>query len=455
MNEKGIEAGNLSDYINNNEEEVLKLAEEFKKPKFKIGGKIKSAAEMFKCGGKTKKVEKKQEGGETPNHTIYDLKTGKVSKKVDGIGNKETYVDGPSRRTLEVFNGDSTIVAKDPNWPESRSRSYEDIVTFMRNKDIGFDTNLRSFNGMKEMFHRKYPNVKSMANGGETDGIKKTSINYGPDFKEFEDNTGRYTRIIPNKQDTIWVFNDWGTNREVRTSPYGYIGRFDDIYGNNRQLSPEESTVVRKEVESRMQNIPHKKYLIDRYGDEMLMPENKTKHSGKSRKSALWYLRSNPSLIPDIPRSAQSGMKFDNNTIIDKNNKQSFLQKAILTGSIAENPAVMTASGWHHEKDGQVDQNKYITPGEAQLMKNLSIIGSTAGTVMNPIVPAEHIAFNATDYAYPLAETILGIPLISSFSRKIADKIIEKKSKKTNVSSALWDLRSNNFEIVPKFDKYQ
>lgn len=88
-------------------------------------------------------------------------------------------------------------------------------------------------------------------------------------------------------------------------------------------------------------------------------------------------------------------------------------------------------------------------------MKNLSIIGSTAGTVMNPIIPAEHIALNATDYAYPLAETILGIPLISNLSRKIADKIIEKKAKKANVSSALWDLRSNNFEIAPKFDKYQ
>lgn len=55
MNEKGIEAGNLSDYINNNEDEVLKLAEEFKKPKFKVGGKIEAAAEIFKCGGKAKK----------------------------------------------------------------------------------------------------------------------------------------------------------------------------------------------------------------------------------------------------------------------------------------------------------------------------------------------------------------------------------------------------------------
>lgn len=62
ISEKGIEAGNLSDYINNNEEEVLKLAQEFKKPKFKLGGKVEVAVEMFKCGGKAKKVEKAQDG---------------------------------------------------------------------------------------------------------------------------------------------------------------------------------------------------------------------------------------------------------------------------------------------------------------------------------------------------------------------------------------------------------
>lgn len=62
VSEKGIEAGNLSDYINNNEEEVLKLAQEFKKPKFKVGGKVEAATEMFKCGGKAEKVEKAEEG---------------------------------------------------------------------------------------------------------------------------------------------------------------------------------------------------------------------------------------------------------------------------------------------------------------------------------------------------------------------------------------------------------
>lgn len=62
ISEKGIEAGNLSDYINNNEEEVLKLAQEFKKPKFKVSDKVEAAAGMFKCGGKTKKVEKASDG---------------------------------------------------------------------------------------------------------------------------------------------------------------------------------------------------------------------------------------------------------------------------------------------------------------------------------------------------------------------------------------------------------
>lgn len=75
ISEKGIEAGNLSEYINNNEEEVLKLAEEFKKPKFKVGGKIEAAAEMFKCGGKT---EEKQDGGRMSRE---DFKSQKSSRK--------------------------------------------------------------------------------------------------------------------------------------------------------------------------------------------------------------------------------------------------------------------------------------------------------------------------------------------------------------------------------------
>lgn len=62
MTEKGIEAGELSDYINNNEAEVLGLAKTFKAKRFKVGGKVEAAAEKFKCGGKAKKIEKAQDG---------------------------------------------------------------------------------------------------------------------------------------------------------------------------------------------------------------------------------------------------------------------------------------------------------------------------------------------------------------------------------------------------------
>ena len=270
VSEKGIEAGNLSDYINNNEEEVLKLAEEFKKPKFKVGGKVESAAEMLKCGGKTKKVEKAENGTKT------NPKKEQYRTAVDSKGNKVELSILPSKKYPNQV--DSMIFARAPQGGQYAlfKRANEPIVGNHQGEMFPM-THLDS-KAAAELFRKNanlFNNVKSMEAGGNTDGIKKTGINYGPEFKEFEDLTGKYTRIIPNKQDTIWVFNDYGTNREVRTSPTGYVGRIDDIYGNNRQLSPEESAIVRKVVESRIKSIPHKNYLLGKYGDEMLMPENK------------------------------------------------------------------------------------------------------------------------------------------------------------------------------------
>lgn len=91
VSEKGIEAGNLSDYINNNEEDVLKLAQEFKKPKFKVGGKVEAAAEMFKCGGKTKKKVKKGEFGMTAPQKTVTHSRGKDS--LHAIPGKNNTVD--------------------------------------------------------------------------------------------------------------------------------------------------------------------------------------------------------------------------------------------------------------------------------------------------------------------------------------------------------------------------
>ena len=94
VSEKGIEAGNLSDYINNNEEEVLKLAQEFKKPKFKVGGKVEAAAEMFKCGGKANKVEKAQYGEKLSGKDYRDIKLNRgvirrAAKKNFGFNNAQ------------------------------------------------------------------------------------------------------------------------------------------------------------------------------------------------------------------------------------------------------------------------------------------------------------------------------------------------------------------------------
>lgn len=84
VSEKGIEAGNLSDYINNNEEEVLKLAQEFKKPKFKVGGKVEAAAEKFKCGGKT---EEKQDGGKMSRNDFKGLKSSRRNVRKAAMDN--------------------------------------------------------------------------------------------------------------------------------------------------------------------------------------------------------------------------------------------------------------------------------------------------------------------------------------------------------------------------------
>lgn len=118
VSKKGIDAGNLSEYINNNEEEVLKLAEEFKKPKFKIGGKIEVAAEMFKCGGKAKKkkpVKKCETGGpqkidkDGDNYSLKHTKDGitehlYLSNNYEGpaskIATRTTKMDGSREYSL-------------------------------------------------------------------------------------------------------------------------------------------------------------------------------------------------------------------------------------------------------------------------------------------------------------------------------------------------------------------
>ena len=53
----------------------------------------------------------------------------------------------------------------------------------------------------------------------------------------------------------------------------------DNINGQSRALTDNEIQIARDAVESRVKNFTKDeriKYLINRYGDEMLLPENKT-----------------------------------------------------------------------------------------------------------------------------------------------------------------------------------
>lgn len=110
MTEKGVEAGNLSSYINDNEEEVLKLAKEFKAEKFKVGGKINLAAKKFKCGGKVdqKKVKKAADG--TPITIPVKLdneRRGTVTYNPDGsrheiVSRATGYMEGTASPSMAI-----------------------------------------------------------------------------------------------------------------------------------------------------------------------------------------------------------------------------------------------------------------------------------------------------------------------------------------------------------------
>lgn len=184
MNEKGIEAGNLSDYINNNEEEVLKLAEEFKKPKFKIGGKIESAAEMFKCGGKTKKKVKKGEFGMTAPQKTVTHSRGKDS--LHTMPGKNNTIDsiGFIKPQDPRINGGEYSVKKD-GATGVYSGFYDNI--FGDYRQLSAEEARRLFRDLVNRIN----SVPQKQDGGELlrrkDLKKEAKENYGYNGKQFRD----------------------------------------------------------------------------------------------------------------------------------------------------------------------------------------------------------------------------------------------------------------------------
>lgn len=181
MNEKGIEAGNLSDYINNNEEEVLKLAEEFKKPKFKIGGKIESAAEMFKCGGKAKKkkVKKAQGGEELVNDKLQNIRDRNKFAKKRTFSKGNTSYDmtiGPDLNLFNDFNGKvDTLIRKSYGFKSPRSYSNEDLG---HRFEVAFP-GVAKFFGYKSGYQKSLDDINKMEPGGVIDGYKKIADEMG------------------------------------------------------------------------------------------------------------------------------------------------------------------------------------------------------------------------------------------------------------------------------------
>ena len=64
--------------------------------------------------------------------------------------------------------------------------------------------------------------------------------------------------------------------------------------------------------------------------------------------------------------------------------KQSWLQKLIMTGAMAENTPVMTAAGYRHTKDGTVVQDKQDDPEVKKLRENIAKIGAAGAASAAP-----------------------------------------------------------------------
>ena len=108
--------------------------------------------------------------------------------------------------------------------------------------------------------------------------------------------------------------------------------------------------------------------------------------------------------------------------------KQNWLQRLIMTGAMSENPAVMTAAGYRHTKDGSVVQDKQNDPEVKKLRGNIAKIGaagaaSAAPQILwkaysNPVVSAgiDVATGNYGDAAIGLATDLIpGRKIIKSF----------------------------------------
>ena len=254
VSEKGIEAGNLSDYINNNEEEVLKLAQEFKKPKFKVGGKVEAAAEMFKCGGKAKKKVKKAEDGMKTNHKKEQYKT-----SIDPNGNKVELAVLPSKKYPNQM--DSIIFARAPQGGEySLFKRANEPITGDHQGEMFPRTSLDP-KIAAELFRKNanlFNNVKSMASGGETELEDLNRQQYRKPVKVTRPvPSGGEAIMYPGLKDTLFEFMP-DPGKRVIVNTKDSVGTGFDINGNINKI-PADSTAKIKIMLDQVFNNPVKK----------------------------------------------------------------------------------------------------------------------------------------------------------------------------------------------------
>lgn len=109
--------------------------------------------------------------------------------------------------------------------------------------------------------------------------------------------------------------------------------------------------------------------------------------------------------------------------------KQNWLQRIMMTGAIAENPAVMTAAGYRPDRDKGIIQDKVNDEYVKRLRQNLSIIGAAgagamagAGTLWkaanNPVVSAgiDVATGNYGDAAIGLATDLIPGKILANLS---------------------------------------
>lgn len=241
MTEKGVEAGNLSSYINDNEEEVLKLAKEFKAEKFKVGGKINLAAEKFKCGGKAEKNKvKKAKDGMKSNPKKEQYKTA-----IDSNGNKVELTVAPSMKYPNQM--DSMIYTRAPQGGSySLFKRANQPITGNHQGEMFPYTELDSkkaaelFRQNANLFNKP---VKAMAGGGET--VPQEPINR-QQFKRTLKVTkpvpgGGEATLYPGLQDSTFEFMP-NPGQRIIVNTTDSVGTGTDIYGNVNKISADSTS---------------------------------------------------------------------------------------------------------------------------------------------------------------------------------------------------------------------